>query len=31
MLGLIILNNDGSKAEACGNGTRCVAALVMRG
>ncbi len=27
---LIILNNDGSKAEACGNGTRCVAELVMR-
>jgi diaminopimelate epimerase len=24
-----ILNADGSEAEACGNGTRCVAALVM--
>ena len=27
---LIILNSDGSMAEACGNGTRCVAALMMR-
>ena len=25
-----ILNADGSEAEACGNGTRCVAELVMR-
>jgi diaminopimelate epimerase len=25
-----ILNADGSEAEACGNGTRCVADLVMR-
>jgi len=25
-----ILNADGSEAEACGNGTRCVAQLVMR-
>ena len=25
-----ILNNDGSAAEACGNGTRCVADYVMR-
>jgi diaminopimelate epimerase len=25
-----ILNADGSEAEACGNGTRCVAHLVMR-
>ncbi len=25
-----ILNSDGSRAQACGNGTRCVAALVMR-
>ena len=25
-----ILNADGSEAEACGNGTRCVAGLVMR-
>lgn len=24
-----ILNPDGSEAEACGNGTRCVAALIM--
>ncbi len=24
-------NNDGSRAEACGNATRCVADLVMRG
>ncbi|HIC29883.1 MAG TPA: diaminopimelate epimerase, partial [Rhodospirillales bacterium] len=24
-----ILNADGSEAEACGNGTRCVAALMM--
>ncbi|MGB0181909.1 MAG: diaminopimelate epimerase [Candidatus Puniceispirillales bacterium] len=28
--GLIILNSDGSMAEACGNGTRCVAALMMQ-
>ena len=27
---LIILNSDGSMAEACGNGTRCVAELLMR-
>jgi diaminopimelate epimerase len=26
-----IFNNDGSEAEACGNGTRCVAYLLMRG
>jgi diaminopimelate epimerase len=26
-----IYNNDGSEAEACGNGTRCVAYLLMRG
>ena len=26
-----IYNNDGSEAEACGNGTRCVAYLMMRG
>jgi diaminopimelate epimerase len=26
-----IYNNDGSEAEACGNGTRCVAFLLMRG
>jgi len=25
-----ILNSDGSRAQACGNGTRCVAAMVMR-
>src|SRR5690242_19567009 len=25
-----ILNADGSEAEACGNGTRCVAQLIMR-
>ena len=25
-----IFNNDGSEAEACGNGTRCVAYLLMR-
>src|SRR6185437_3745314 len=25
-----ILNADGSEAEACGNGTRCVAELIMR-
>jgi diaminopimelate epimerase len=25
-----IFNNDGSEAEACGNGTRCVAWLLMR-
>ncbi len=25
-----ILNSDGSHAQACGNGTRCVAAMVMR-
>lgn len=27
---LIILNSDGSLAEACGNGTRCVAAVMMQ-
>ncbi len=27
---LIILNADGSEAEACGNGTRCAAWLLMR-
>jgi len=27
---LMILNSDGSKAEACGNGTRCVAEVLMR-
>jgi diaminopimelate epimerase len=27
---LRILNTDGSEAEACGNGTRCVAGLLMR-
>ncbi|HWD59589.1 MAG TPA: diaminopimelate epimerase [Stellaceae bacterium] len=27
---LRILNPDGSEAEACGNGTRCVAALIAR-
>ena len=27
---LIILNSDGSRAEACGNGTRCVAEVMMR-
>ena len=26
-----IYNNDGSEAGACGNGTRCVAYLLMRG
>ena len=26
---LEILNSDGSRAQACGNGTRCVAAMVM--
>jgi diaminopimelate epimerase len=26
-----IYNNDGSEAEACGNGARCVAYLLMRG
>jgi diaminopimelate epimerase len=26
-----ILNNDGSESGACGNGTRCVAWLIMRG
>ena len=25
-----VLNSDGSKAQACGNGTRCVAAMIMR-
>ena len=25
-----IFNSDGSNAQACGNGTRCVAAMVMR-
>ena len=25
-----VLNSDGSTAQACGNGTRCVAAMVMR-
>ena len=25
-----ILNSDGSRAQACGNGARCVAAMVMR-
>jgi diaminopimelate epimerase len=28
---LHIYNNDGSEADACGNGTRCVAYLLMRG
>jgi len=28
---MLICNADGSEAEACGNGTRCVADLVMRG
>jgi diaminopimelate epimerase len=28
---LAIYNNDGSVADACGNGTRCVAYLIMRG
>ena len=28
---LAIYNNDGSTSEACGNGTRCVAYLMMRG
>ena len=27
---LEILNSDGSRAQACGNGTRCVAAMVMQ-
>ncbi|MEX1107376.1 MAG: hypothetical protein WEC00_00560, partial [Dongiaceae bacterium] len=27
---LIILNADGSEAEACGNGTRCAASLLMQ-
>ena len=27
---LVIFNQDGSEAEACGNGTRCVADLIMR-
>lgn len=29
-IALTIVNSDGSVAEACGNGTRCVADLVMR-
>jgi len=29
-IGLVILNSDGSEAAACGNGSRCVADLVMR-
>ena len=29
-LSTLILNNDGSESSACGNGTRCVAWLVMR-
>ena len=29
-VGLVILNRDGSVAEACGNGARCVAELVLR-
>ena len=28
---LVIYNNDGSVSDACGNGTRCVAYLIMRG
>jgi diaminopimelate epimerase len=28
---LMIYNNDGSSSDACGNGTRCVAYLLMRG
>ena len=28
---LAIYNNDGSLSDACGNGTRCVAYLLMRG
>ena len=28
-IGLKIYNNDGSESGACGNGTRCVAALVL--
>jgi diaminopimelate epimerase len=29
-LGLIFLNSDGSESGACGNGTRCVADLLMK-
>jgi diaminopimelate epimerase len=29
-LGLVFLNSDGSEAGACGNGTRCVADLLMQ-
>ena len=29
-IGVVILNSDGSEAAACGNGSRCVADLVMR-
>ena len=29
-VGLVIFNRDGSVAEACGNGARCVAELVLR-
>jgi diaminopimelate epimerase len=28
---LTIYNNDGSRSDACGNGTRCVAYLLMKG
>ena len=28
---MTIFNSDGSQAEACGNGTRCVAFILMRG
>ncbi|MBV8850530.1 MAG: diaminopimelate epimerase [Methylobacteriaceae bacterium] len=28
---IVIYNNDGSTSDACGNGTRCVAYLLMRG